>query len=94
MTELLFILLLLLFNSVFAMAEIVIVSAKKARMMERTENPERFLSTVQNGIKLAGVLAGAFGGASLAGYVTPWLKEAPWHAEELLREELRLRWAQ
>ncbi len=36
MTELLFILLLLLFNSVFAMAEIVIVSAKKARMMERT----------------------------------------------------------
>ena len=89
MTELLLIILLLVFNGVFAMAEIAIVSAKKARMMERAEkgssgaklalklaeNPERFLSTVQIGITLVGVLAGAFGGASLAGYVTPWLKE-------------------
>lgn len=100
MTELLLILLLLVFNGVFAMAEIAIVSAKKARMMERAEkgssgarlalklaeNPERFLSTVQIGITLVGVLAGAFGGASLAGYVTPWLKEVPWlaeHAEEV-----------
>ena len=100
MTELLLILLLLLLNGVFAMAEIAIVSAKKARMMERAEkgssgaklalklaeNPERFLSTVQIGITLVGVLAGAFGGASLAGYVTPWLKEIAWlaeHAEEI-----------
>ena len=100
MTELLLILLLLVFNGVFAMAEIAIVSAKKARMLERAEkgsagarlalklaeNPERFLSTVQIGITLVGVLAGAFGGASLAGYVTPWLKEAPFlaeHAEEV-----------
>lgn len=100
MTELLLIILLLVFNGVFAMAEIAIVSAKKARMMERAEkgssgaklalklaeNPERFLSTVQIGITLVGVLAGAFGGASLAGYVTPWLKEIAWlaeHAEEI-----------
>lgn len=100
MTELLLILLLLVFNGVFAMAEIAIVSAKKARMMERAEkgssgaklalklaeNPERFLSTVQIGITLVGVLAGAFGGASLAGYVTPWLKEIPFlagHEEEV-----------
>ena len=94
MTELLLIILLLILNGVFAMAEIAIVSAKKARMMERAEkgssgaklalklaaNPERFLSTVQIGITLVGVLAGAFGGASLAGYVTPWLKELPWLA--------------
>ena len=94
MTELLLIVLLLILNGVFAMAEIAIVSAKKARMMERAEkgssgaklalklaeNPERFLSTVQIGITLVGVLAGAFGGASLAGYVTPWLKEIPWLA--------------
>jgi putative hemolysin len=100
MTELLLIVLLLVFNGVFAMAEIAIVSAKKARMLERAEkgsagarlalklaeNPERFLSTVQIGITLVGVLAGAFGGASLAGYVTPWLKEVPFlaeHAEEV-----------
>lgn len=100
MSELLLILLLLVFNGLFAMAEIAIVSAKKARMMERAEkgsdgarlalklaeNPERFLSTVQIGITLIGVLAGAFGGASLAGYVTPWLKEISWlaeHAEQI-----------
>lgn len=100
MTELLLIILLLVFNGVFAMAEIAIVSAKKARMMERAEkgstgaklalklaeNPERFLSTVQIGITLVGVLAGAFGGASLAGYVTPSLKEVPFlagHEEEV-----------
>jgi putative hemolysin len=91
MTELLIIILLLVFNGIFAMAEIAIVSAKKARMMDRAEkgssgaklalklaeNPERFLSTVQIGITLVGVLAGAFGGASLAGYVTPWLKGIP-----------------
>ena len=53
------------------MAEIAIVSAKKARMLER------FLSTVQIGITLVGVLAGAFGGASLAGHVTLWLEEIP-----------------
>jgi putative hemolysin len=91
MTELLLILLLLVLNGVFAMAEIAIVSAKKARMMERaekgssgaklalklSENPERFLSTVQIGITLVGVLAGAFGGASLSGYVEPWLRSVP-----------------
>ena len=94
MTELFLIVLLLIFNGLFAMAEIAIVSAKKARMMERAEkgssgaklalklaqNPERFLSTVQIGITLVGVLAGAFGGASLAGYVTPWLKAIPFLA--------------
>jgi putative hemolysin len=100
MTELFLILLLLVFNGVFAMAEIAIVSAKKARLIERAnkgssgaklalklaENPERFLSTVQIGITLVGVLAGAFGGASLAGYVTPWLKAVPFlagHEEEV-----------
>lgn len=92
MTELILIILLLILNGVFAMAEIAIVSAKKARLQERAdkgssgaklalklaENPERFLSTVQIGITLVGVLAGAFGGASLAGYVEPWLKELQW----------------
>jgi len=94
MIELLLILILLVLNGVFAMAEIAIVSAKKARMLERAEkgsggarlalklaeNPERFLSTVQIGITLVGVLAGAYGGASLAGYMTPWLEQIPWLA--------------
>ena len=92
MTELAIIILLLVFNGLFAMAEIAIVSAKKARLQQRAEegnsgarlalklaeNPERFLSTVQIGITLVGVLAGAFGGASLSAYVEPWLKELQW----------------
>lgn len=100
MIELAIILLLLVFNGVFAMAEIAIVSAKKARLQERAaggsegarlalqlaQNPERFLSTVQIGITMVGVLAGAFGGASLSGYVVPWLLAVPWlagHADQI-----------
>ena len=102
MTELAIIIVLLVFNGLFAMAEIAIVSAKKARLQGRADegskgaklalklaqNPERFLSTVQIGITLVGVLAGAFGGASLSHYVEPWLKQIPWpwldgHAEQV-----------
>lgn len=91
MIELALIICLLVFNGVFAMAEIALVSAKKARLQQRAndgdagailalklaENPEQFLSTVQVGITLVGVLAGAFGGASLAGYLTPVLQGVP-----------------
>lgn len=94
MIELSFIILLLIFNGVFAMAEIAIVSAKKARLQQRADagntgakialklaqNPERFLSTVQIGITLVGVLAGAFGGASLSGYIVPLLSDVAWLA--------------
>ena len=72
--------LLLVANGVFAMAEIAIVSARKARLkkladegsssakaaLALAEDPTRFLSTVQIGITLVGVLAGAFGGATLS----------------------------
>lgn len=78
--EILFILLLVLTNGIFAMAEIAVVSARKARLqqlanegdakaraaLELAKAPNRFLSTVQVGITLAGVLAGAFGGATIA----------------------------
>lgn len=79
-TEILLILLLALFNGVLAMSEIALVSARKVRLRQRAENgdrgarvalelaasPGRFLSTVQIGITLVGILAGAFGGATLA----------------------------
>ena len=72
--------LLLIANGVFAMAEIAVVSSKKARLrrlaeqgngkariaLELAESPNRFLSTVQIGITLVGIFAGAFGGATLA----------------------------
>lgn len=72
--------LLILANGVFAMAELAIVSARKARLEQRAskgdraalqalrlaEDPNRFLSTVQVGITLVGTLAGAIGGAAIA----------------------------
>ena len=71
---------LTLLNGLFAMSETALVSSRKARLgqraeagdrgartaMELADEPTRFLSTVQIGISLIGVLAGAFGGATLA----------------------------
>lgn len=96
MTELFIILVLLVFNGVFAMAEIALVSSRKARLQQRAtegdkgaalalklaKQPEQFLSTVQVGITLVGVLSGAFGGASLAGYVRPFIEVIPALAEQ------------
>lgn len=79
-TELLIVALLLLINGVFAMAEISIVSSRKARLKQLADDgdkraqaalalandPSRFLSTVQFGITVVGIVAGAFGGATLA----------------------------
>src|SRR4051794_5434334 len=77
--EIVIILVLVAINGVLAMSEIAVVSARKARLQERAEDgdsgaqaaldlahePTRFLSTVQIGITLVGVLAGAFGGATI-----------------------------
>ncbi|MGN6469146.1 MAG: hemolysin family protein [Rhizobiaceae bacterium] len=79
MLELLVAAILILLNGVFALSELAIVSARKARigpMAERgvsgaaaavrlIDDPGRFLSTVQIGITLVGILAGAFSGAAL-----------------------------
>ena len=73
------ILALVALNGLFAMSELAIVSARKQRLeaMARTgrrgariaialaADPGKFLSTVQAGITLIGVLAGAYSGASL-----------------------------
>lgn len=71
---------LVLLNGVLAGSELALVSARKARLQQRAEagdagaraalelaaNPNRFFSTVQVGITMVGILAGAFGGATLA----------------------------
>lgn len=91
MVELLIILLLLVGNGVFAMAEIALVSAKRTRLqaladqgnggarkaLQLAEDPERLLSTVQIGITLVGVLAGAFGGATLSAQLSPLVARIP-----------------
>jgi putative hemolysin len=79
--ELLLVLCLILLNGFLAMSELAVVSARRTRLaalvkegrrgarraLLLAENPGRFLSTVQIGITLVGVLAGAFGGARIAG---------------------------
>lgn len=91
MAELAIIIFLLTANGVFAMAEIALVSAKKSRLqaladagkpgaelaLSLASHPERFLSTVQIGITVVGVLAGAFGGSSLAERLTPVIQRIP-----------------
>ncbi|HRJ09738.1 MAG TPA: hemolysin family protein [Prosthecobacter sp.] len=86
---------LLLANGVFAMAEIAVVSSRKARLQTRVnagssgartalellEDPGRFLSTVQVGITLVGTLAGASSGAALIARLTPVLAQAPFLSE-------------
>lgn len=78
--ESLVILLLFVANGVFAMTELAVVSSRKLRLRQRAaagsaaaraalalaEDPNRFLPTVQMGITLVGLLAGAFGGATIA----------------------------
>lgn len=78
--EIIIILCLLVANGVFAMAEISVVSSRKARLkkladegslaaakaLALAQEPSRFLSTVQIGITSVGILAGAFGGATLS----------------------------
>lgn len=89
--EVLVIILLILANGLFAMSEIAIVSARKARLqqlanegnqkartaLELANSPNRFLSTVQVGITLVGVLAGAFGGARIASKLAGPLSQIP-----------------
>lgn len=83
--------LLILANGVFSMAEMAVVSSRKARLRQRAhdgskgavaalhlaENPHDFLSTVQVGITLIGTLAGAFGGATVAEKLSAYLKTFP-----------------
>jgi putative hemolysin len=93
-TELAIILLLLLGNGVFAMSEIAMVSARKAKLRQLADEgdakaaralaianePTRFLSTVQVGITLIGTLAGAFGGARVAGNLVAYFETIPFLA--------------
>ena len=88
-TELFIIGILLLTNGVFAMAEIALVTARKNRLQARADagdarakvaldlvnSPTRFLSTVQFGVTLSGIVAGAYGGAAVAHHFNLWLLE-------------------
>lgn len=77
--EIFIIFILTLLNSFFALSEIALVSVKKSRIehlaaqgntnakivLQLLDNPENFLSSVQVGITLIGIVSGAYGGATL-----------------------------
>jgi putative hemolysin len=89
--EILLVLLLIVINGLLALAEIAVVSARRVRLQQRAESgdvgarralelaaePTRFLSTIQIGITLIGILAGAFSGATLADYLAAVLIRVP-----------------
>ena len=78
------VLLLVVLNGLFAMTELAVVSSRKSKLQARaergdrgaraalklSENPTHFLSAVQVGITLIGILAGAYGQATIAGELT------------------------
>lgn len=84
-------LLLILFNGMFAMTEMSVVASRRARLQARAErgskgaqsalkladNPTHFLSSVQVGITLIGTLAGAYGEKNLSGAVNQAIDRIP-----------------
>ncbi|MGV8951329.1 MAG: hemolysin family protein, partial [Cypionkella sp.] len=95
--ELLILLALILLNGVLSMSEMAIVSARPARLkslesksagaraaLKLAADPGRFLSTVQIGITMVGVLSGALSGATLGVRLADWLSargvDADWAA--------------
>lgn len=89
--EIIIILSLIILNGIFAMAEIAIISSRKSRLQQQANegnknaqaalnmanSPSRFLSTVQIGITLIGILAGAYGGATIAENLAEYFKTIP-----------------
>jgi putative hemolysin len=89
--ELLIVVVLILLNGVFAMSEMAVVSARRTRLQQWVkqgdaqaraalalhQSPNQFLSTIQIGITLIGILSGAVGEALIADDIEALLKPFP-----------------
>jgi putative hemolysin len=89
--ELFIVLFLTLINGMLAMSELAVVSSRKSRLeylanqgsrgartaLRLIDDPSRFLSTVQIGITLVGIIAGAFSGATWGQRLGAWLNTFP-----------------
>ena len=87
LTEIIIVVVLILVNGALAMSELAVVSARSARLkvlveqgnkgaavaLRLAEEPGKFLSSVQIGITLVGILSGAFSGATLGSRLSQWL---------------------
>ncbi len=92
--EFIILLFLVLLNGVFAMYEIALVSSRRTRLEEKAEagsrsakmalglldKPQEFLSTIQVGITLIGIISGAYAGITIAHRFEPVLAGIPWLA--------------
>ncbi len=92
MTEILIIFGLILVNGIFSMAEIALVSSRKARLeaqankgdekarsaLKLASHPDVFLSTVQVGITLIGLLTGIFSGEKLKTPIAEYFSRFEW----------------
>ncbi|WP_013322658.1 hemolysin family protein [Gloeothece verrucosa] len=90
--EIVIVLLLIIANGIFSGSEIAVVSARKIRLeqmanrgnlkaraaLKLANSPNDFLSSVQIGITLIGILSGAVGGATLAQRIEPLIAAIPW----------------
>lgn len=93
--EILILLALILLNGVFSMSEIALVSARKARLesqankgnarareaLDLSNHPDTFLSTVQIGITLIGILTGIYSGEKLTDDLIAYLNRFPFLRE-------------
>lgn len=89
--DLIFLVVLILINGVFAMSEIAVVSARKSRLQSLADDgnpgasaalglhrePASFLSTIQVGITLVGILSGAIGETTVADPLAAWIAGIP-----------------
>ena len=87
--EIIIVVVLIVINGLLSMSELAVVSSRPARLsllaakgvrgaeraLTLAADPGKFLSTVQIGITLVGVLSGAFSGATLGQRLTQWLVE-------------------
>ena len=88
--EIFILIVLIVLNGIFAMSEIALVTARKARLTAKAsagdksaqaairlgENPTRFLSAIQIGITSIGLLSGIFGESALAGPLSAWMQKS------------------
>lgn len=89
--EIAVLLMLIFFNAVLAMSELAVVASRRSRLkklvrdghrgarmaLQLIEDPTRFLSTVQLGITLVGILAGAFSSTTIAVHMAAALEHVP-----------------
>ena len=89
MIEIVVLIILILINGFFALSEIALVSSKKTRLEQQRlkgskgamtalkllDNSEGFLSAIQVGITLIGIVTGVYGGMNIADDITPYFEK-------------------